>query len=36
VKKASTMRLALWVSKGTSAIWLTGTSDLGKSLNCLL
>jgi hypothetical protein len=25
VGKASTMRLALWVSKGTSAIWLTVT-----------
>ena len=25
VSKASTMRLALWVSKGTSAIWVSGT-----------
>ncbi len=28
VDKASTMRLALWVSKGTSAIWLSVTGGL--------
>ena len=28
VSKASTMRLALWVSKGTSAIWLSVTGGL--------